>query len=275
MMPRLFIVVFLLLFVSNNYAWNSLGHQLVAQIAYDNLSPSAKKLIDRFNHDSDVVSSSTYFVKNATWLDRIRYHDVHWFDSLHYINTPFSKDETPLPPISNMNVVWGIQQALAVLSSPKSSQADKRLSLKILTHLVGDIHQPLHTITRVSQEFPKGDLGGNLFILARNPIGDNLHKYWDNGAGVLIGPSKIFQVRNKALQLEKKWSCQIPNKTMNPTQWIKESHELALNHAYTVSMHSLPNKKYQLQAQTISQKQILSAGCRLAFILNDIVKTPS
>lgn len=267
------IITFVFLFgIINSYAWNAMGHQLVAQIAYDNLTPEAKKLCNKYNRSYSAVAPGSSFVAAATWMDAIRANDIHWFDSLHYIDIPFSLDESSLPAPSEINALWGIKQALIVLSSEKSSLIDKGLSLRILTHLIGDIHQPLHTVTKVSKPLPQGDLGGNLFKLAHNPIGDNLHKYWDNGGGVLIGQTKKFQVKNKAHQLETKWSCELANKEKNPKQWINASHKIALKEVYNIAPDKIPGKSYQLNAQNITQKQILLAGCRLAYILNGLAE---
>jgi len=268
------ILCMVLLFVTfNSHAWNALGHRLVAQIAYDNLTPKARQMCDEYSRSLDSSSPGLKFVSAAVWLDQIRGNDVHWFDNLHYIDIPFSKDQTKLPPIQEVNSLWGIKQAIAVLSSQKSRLADKGLSLRILIHLVGDIHQPLHAVTKVSKRLPKGDLGGNLYYLRKNPIGNNLHQYWDNGAGVLIGQSKKFQLRNKALQLESKWSCKLANTKKTPYQWIKDSHQLAVTEVYAINSHKVPSKRYQLKAQNITQKQILYAGCRLATVLNNIANT--
>ncbi len=40
---------------------------------------------------------------------------------------------------------------------------EERLSyaIRLLIHFVGDIHQPLHAISRVDSKYPKGDAGGN------------------------------------------------------------------------------------------------------------------
>lgn len=264
---------FILFFLTcTSYAWNALGHQLVAQIAYDHLTPQAKKMCEDYNHYLDSFSPSPNFVASSAWLDQIRRNDIHWFDNLHYIDIPFTNDDTKLPSVQEANALWGIKQAILVLSSNKSSAFDKGISLRILTHLVGDIHQPLHTATKVSKQLPNGDMGGNLYHLTSNSIGNNLHQYWDNGAGILIGQSKKFQVRNKAEQLEKKWSCKQANIQKRPQQWIKESHQLAITQAYTISSHKTPSKRYQLKAQNITQKRILFAGCRLAVVLNDIAK---
>ncbi|WP_028384699.1 S1/P1 nuclease [Legionella moravica] len=266
------IITFVLVFNSClTFAWNAIGHQLVAQIAYDNLSPAAKKMCNQYNSAYNNLSgSASSFIQAATWLDAIRANDVHWFDSLHYMDIPFSFDETPLPPVQEMNALWGIKQAIKILSSDKSSLADKGLSLRILTHLIGDVHQPLHTVTKVSKRFPKGDLGGNLFPLAHNSIGDNLHKYWDNGAGSLTGQSKHFQIKNKARQLEQNWACSNADKKINPRKWINQSHQLALSKVYKTAQNRVPGKRYQLEAKNVSQKQIVLAGCRLATVLNSI-----
>lgn len=266
----IYIVLFFVLISSKCFAWNSMGHQLVAQIAYDNLTPEAKKMCNEYNRSYSVISPSPNFVAAAAWLDLIRASDVHWFDNLHYIDIPFSNDKTDLPAPQDLNALWGIKQAVSVLSSDKSSPSDKGLSLRILTHLVGDIHQPLHTATKVSKRLPNGDLGGNLFKLKKNPIGENLHQYWDNGGGILIGQRSATQIKNKALQLEQKWSCTVANQQKEPKQWIDSSHQLALTQVYATKQKTTPSKHYQLNAQNISQKQILFAGCRLANLLNKI-----
>jgi hypothetical protein len=269
-MYRIIYVGLLVLIAFNNYAWNALGHQLVAQIAYDNLTPKAKQMCDEYNNALNAFSPSPNFVVAATWLDQIRVNDIHWFDTLHYIDIPFSTTHSTLPPVQEVNALTGIKQATAVLLSNKSSLADKGLSLRILSHLIGDIHQPLHTVTKVSRRFPKGDFGGNLFFLAKNPIGHNLHQYWDNGGGVLLGQSKKFQVRNKALQLQKQWSCKLANNKKKPEQWVNDSHKIAIDQVYSLAPYRVPGKRYQLNAQNTSQKQILLAGCRLANVLNYI-----
>ncbi len=272
---RVFVALFFVFGIACSHAWNAMGHKLVAQIAYDNLTPAAKTMCDKYTRAYNTKASRVNFVSAASWMDSIRKKDVHWFDSLHYIDKPFTQDDSPLPAIQTPNALWGIKQALIVLSSDKASLADKGLSLRILTHLIGDIHQPLHTITQVSKRHPQGDLGGNLFPLAKNPIGDNLHKYWDNGGGILIGSSKEFQIQNKARQLQTRWSCSTTNKEKKPKQWINASHQLALNEVYGVAVNKTPGKNYQLKAQNITQKQILLAGCRLSSILNEIAQKQS
>lgn len=271
-MKRLLLLALCSILAHAGFAWNAMGHKLVAQIAYNNLTPEVKQLCNEYNKAYAKGTPKSTFVSNATWLDSIRAKDIHWFDTLHYIDIPFSNDETPLPTLQEVNALSGINHAITVLSSAKTSKADKGLSLRILTHLVGDIHQPLHTVTRVSKQLPQGDMGGNLFPLASNSIGSNLHKYWDNGAGILIGRNKKSQIELKARQLEEKWLCSQVDLHAKPEVWIKSSHQLALNEAYNTIPNKRPSKKYQLNVQRITEKQIALSGCRLAYILNSIIK---
>ena len=103
----------------------------------------------------------------------------------HFINTPYVEGPVvaPIqPPGTEYNVVWAIEQARNVLSNPDSSTLDKARQLRFLLHFVGDIHQPLHTASLYSAQFPDGDRGGNNFIVNGGNV-SNLHEFYDSGAG--------------------------------------------------------------------------------------------
>jgi len=53
------------------------------------------------------------------------------------------------------------------------------MALRLFIHLFGDIHQPLHCMNRVDQDWPEGDAGGNDFILPYHYDVDELHALWD------------------------------------------------------------------------------------------------
>ena len=52
--------------------------------------------------------------------------------------------------------------------------------MRLLIHYVGDIHQPLHGVSRVDSEYPKGDRGGNSFHVQTKNGAKNLHAVWDS-----------------------------------------------------------------------------------------------
>lgn len=52
--------------------------------------------------------------------------------------------------------------------------------LRLLIHYVGDIHQPLHAVSRYAKDFPTGDRGGNSFKITSKDGISNLHALWDS-----------------------------------------------------------------------------------------------
>ena len=184
------LVIFWLLFSPTAFTWNALGHRLIAQIATDQMTPHQRDILNQYNQALDKVYKPQTLVDAAVWLDLLRYQDIAWYTSMHYIDLPFSDDNSLLTPPEKINALWGIEHARLILLNKYSTHFDKGIALRILLHVVGDIHQPLHAATRVSTEFPKGDQGGNLVRLDNTPIAKNLHAYWDKGAGLLISKKR-------------------------------------------------------------------------------------
>ena len=55
---------------------------------------------------------------------------------------------------------------------------NKSVYLRMLIHFYGDLHQPLHNVSLVNEQFPQGDQGGNLFKIDLPGFKD-LHTFWD------------------------------------------------------------------------------------------------
>ena len=54
--------------------------------------------------------------------------------------------------------------------------------MRLVIHYIGDIHQPLHTVSEVDKYVPEGDRGGNLEHMP-DPTDSgvtNLHSVWDS-----------------------------------------------------------------------------------------------
>ena len=88
----------------------------------------------------------------------------------------------------NFNVTWSIGYMINTLKQNKTNpdqgvswSLGDSFNLRLLMHYVGDIHQPLHTVSRYSQDFPDGDMGGNLFMLTEKEGINELHALWDSG----------------------------------------------------------------------------------------------
>jgi hypothetical protein len=216
MKRKLFTVLTLilaLLLPQSVLAWNATGHQLVAAIAWDNMTPTARRnviallqaaprdacLLDMFPNDSRSmeVRQREFFMKTSIWADIVRprdddtracvrFHRANW----HYINyfwegvsgatgedAPQDREDIDIPEV---NIVERLK-LFRPFASCATSQEERATTLAWIVHMAGDIHQPLHTTARVTsrRNEQEGDQGGNLFKLGRSNNSPSLHSFWD------------------------------------------------------------------------------------------------
>jgi len=206
----------------------------------------------------------------------IGYSDLLRHKYWHFIDTPFSPDQTPLLPIPAPNAQTQIVAFRAVLSSSQPDEL-KSYDLVWLLHLIGDIHQPLHAVARVTHSNPKGDAGGNRVKL----FGDaapNLHSYWDDlpGFDCKFCNDRV-QCVNRAIVLGKSLSPAAPKAAHNldTATWVRESFELARTRVYRDPIASgdqpstiVPGSHYETQSFQLAKERVALAGARLAAVLN-------
>ena len=265
------IFLFLLITSSSVLSWCATGHKIIGQIAYDQLTPQARRYYAHLNQALNQQEHRYTLVAAAVWMDTL--FDPHYlsFKPMHYIDIPESTDDTPLPKIAAMNAVVAVNQAMETLKDKHASSEEQAIALRIILHVVGDIHQPLHTMTQVNALHPKGDRGGNDFHLGKNKIGNNLHRYWDKGGGFLNKKMSNAEVRHCAKELETQWMC--PSPDLELMHWVQASHSLAVRHAYAIKEYEIPSQEYESLVQRDTQQQLVFAGCRLALLLNHLVET--
>ncbi|MFC3909266.1 S1/P1 nuclease [Legionella dresdenensis] len=253
----------------NTYGWSAMGHRVIAQIALDHLTQEAKKLFLQYNNSIDKLS----FVEAAVWLDNVNYHNIRILKTIHYIDIPYIMDGIKPPALNPDNGITAIKSAVAILRDINSPDYMKGINTRIITHVVGDLHQPMHAVTLYSTEFKEGDMGGNLYCLQANSIAANLHGYWDKGGGLLNSHKKITSARitRVARKVEDKWPCpSVSGSQLAPETWANESYQLAITKAYKINYGQKPSHAYQNMVKQISEQRLALAGCRLASLLNQI-----
>jgi hypothetical protein len=197
------------------------------------------------------------------------YDDLLMHKYWHFMDTPFSTDGTPLPPIPTPNAQERIALFRTVLASSSPDKL-KSYDLVWLLHIVGDIHQPLHASTRVSQPDPDGDAGGNLVKLDCAKC--ELHFFWDD----LLGTQNDLKTVVKGARKLPKPKAALVAKT-DEKDWIAESFQEAQqvvyappvgpgNGPYTLSL------EYKEAAGRLAKQRVALAGARLAKLLNDELK---
>lgn len=278
---------FSLVFSNAAWAWNAGGHMMVAYIAEQRLNEHAKRQVDRLLQVSMPRSgASEDFVNAAHWADDVR--ELHEFDysrNMHFIDMAFSPDGTPLPAglPYDVNIVNALKYYLAILKS-QTSDKKRAEALRFIVHFVGDIHQPLHCVSRVTRDKPLGDKGGNEFqIYVEDEAGHRkltkLHSYWDGGLGSFpkygenFRPPSLTEIPLAAEMAVAENPDSMPDwkGVLDFQAWAKESHELALSVTYQgIFERSLASPVYIDRGIQTVNRQIAWAGYRLAALLNEV-----
>jgi hypothetical protein len=137
-----------------------------------------------------------------------------------------------------------------------ATPSDKALAYCWLFHLVGDLHQPLHTTALFSERFPTGDRGGNLIqtVQARN-----LHSLWDGLLGRQHRPNDVKREVAELRAVRTTWTI---NCGGSVEDWIEESHEVAKAVVYTPEVIAAAEQAGQGAKITLSQEYLTAAGER-------------
>jgi len=222
-------------------AWGGDGHSIIIRLAYNGLTPQQRRRFDEImrgasiHHEYDHLDrrrnrmvhedcQADTIEELASWADCVRYDP-----NPHYGSTrPYHFDDIPFyPPMP----AWGAwceehgcgTRALAVyfrtLGDRRSSPTERLEALAYVVHFVSDLHQPLHTITN-------NDNGGNSITVTVNGRETNLHSFWDSG---LLG---LAHRRNSdaeaAVLAGVRQNAAAWGQEMNPDNWVRESHEIAV-----------------------------------------------
>jgi hypothetical protein len=253
-MKKLLFLLLPLLSFGND--WGKTGHRIVGEIAERQLTEEVKEIVYDIL-DGESLSSV------STWADEMR-SNPNWrpYDKWHYVNLPLDI-EYPDANVPEENVVTIINKCITILKSPLSDKETKKFYLKYLIHLVGDLHQPMHT-GRYE------DYGGSKIPLKfkgrkGSETNTNLHVLWDSN---LIDDFKM-SFTEWANHLENK-NRKVEVKQKNVLDWTFESHGYAKDIYKNTPSNSYLSYDYIYKYQPVLEKRLYQAGKRLGNLINKI-----
>lgn len=236
------------------FAFGSLGHQLIAELAEQRLNERSKIQIKQLLGNESIADAATY-------LDRMRDNPSAFWQKKaprwHYVTAKnrYFPDSAPRHGDAYTAYVHYSQQ----LKNPRLSKSKRKLALYFVLHLVADLHQPLH----VGNGFDKG---GNTISVKFNGRRSNLHYVWDSGLLKQAGYSKTLWRKRLNHIISK-------NKSKNwqqalPLQWIQES--IVLRKKIYPKQTSLDRRYYKKFSPMLEQR-MAQASVRLAAQLNQFL----
>ena len=156
--------------------------------------------------------SLVLFMQAARWADDVRMTDKQYHRALwHYINWPFKPEGQPASVQTKepepVNILTAMAENEGVMKNGSSDAERRAIALAWLFHLVGDIHQPLHTAQLFTADYPQGDRGGNEICVRVTEGGQpmDLHRFWD---AVITSSQNLTRLQNEATALRNRQEFQ-------------------------------------------------------------------
>ncbi|WP_129775287.1 S1/P1 nuclease [Peristeroidobacter soli] len=280
-------------------AWSRPGHMVTAAIAYDELSAQDRRVIDRIvalaeKHPDRgafevAVGRATgdergrrLFLELARWPDDAR-GSIHDHPTWHYWSRPIVDKSSPPPqvpkdvPQGSANEAFALN--LSVASDSRAAAGERAVALAWIFHLVGDMHQPLHSVSQVSKRFPEGDRGGSLqFVLDpvdKAPV--SLHWYWDDRVSRDGEPELALKNAEDLMRRvpRTQFMLQPFRSAAEFSEWAKESYQLGDAVAYGPELRASDaaktapeqSKSYLDQSLEVAEQRLTLAGYRLTEVL--------
>ena len=168
-----------------------------------------------------------------------------------------------MPGNPDGDVLKAVTTLVAELKAGGLPSEEETLKLKMLIHLVGDMHCPMHA-GRLS------DIGGNLRPVLMFGKKTNLHSAWDTA---------IPEAARKWSYTE--WQEQIDRLTDDeamliqagePYDWLKETHAICVGIYADSPEGTKISYDYVYKYTPVIELQFLRGGYRLARLLNEIYR---
>ena len=186
-----------------------------------------------------------------------RYND---FYTWHYVNMPFGVKYEDSEKNEKGDLVSGIEKCKQVLLDKNSSKDDKAFYLKLLVHLIGDLHQPMH-VGR------KEDKGGNTIQVQWFGSGTNLHSVWDSKMIDSFDMS-YTELASNTSEISKEQVAELQKGTI--VDWVNDTHKLTRQVYANVKPNDNLRYSYSYDNFETVRSQLQKGGIRLAKVLNDL-----
>ncbi|MFV0390633.1 MAG: S1/P1 nuclease [Paludibacteraceae bacterium] len=236
------------------FAFDAIGHRIIADIAYENLNCRTRKNVDR-------ILGKRGMIYLSTWADEVRSDKSYAYSyNWHFQNLKDNMSQAELKFLLNNPKSEGehLFFALDSLFQVRKKDNTNTEALKFLVHFVGDLFQPMH----LGRE---EDLGGNTIYVSWFCRDIRLHQLWDTQIFELqkMSYAEYSQyIRDKFAHEKKKFQKQTLTEAIWETYKLREK-------IYAYDYTNLNAYNYMYQFNDDIDSRLFSAGIQLANVLNN------
>ena len=239
-------------------AWGTTGHRICGQIAESYLTPKAHAAVHAIlGHESIAMASN--------WADFIKSDPSYsYLSSWHYVdlNKAYTYPELVdfLNQDNNVDAYTKLNFLIGELKKKDISKPNRLLYLRMLIHIVEDVHQPMHVAHA-------DDKGGNDFKVTWFNSSTNLHSIWDSQ---LIDFQQLSYTEYAAA-INHTTPAEVTEWQSAPiSKWLFESNQIAEILYTDIKPEDNLSYKYNFTHIDTLNRQLLKAGVRLAGVLNQL-----
>lgn len=276
-------------------AWSRPGHMVTAAIAWRDLedAPALRARIadllaahpDRAPFEVAIDRSTgeeqarRRFYECARWPDDARgtpYDHPTW----HYAARALEREGRAAPTAVKGSAIEAFALNISVLYDPSATKADKAVALCWVLHIVGDLHQPLHTGELFSRDYPDGDRLGALEYLRPSPGAEpvTLHWYLDDS---VHQSGTLASVEARAAELVAGYpEASAENDPLAVSRWAyEESFPMLRSIVYGSRLRSTRTPEtapvvidnYRQLVRHAAEQRVIRAGHRIAMVLKALL----
>ncbi|WP_341679384.1 S1/P1 nuclease [Niveibacterium sp. SC-1] len=251
---------------NTSWAWGAQGHHITGRVAEAFLAPRTRIAIQ------DLLGGET-LADASTWMDQEKRPLGPAKAQWHYSNQAVCGAPAIRCPRGNC-LTTRLPALIEEVGDARLSQAQRAAALRMVIHLMGDLHQPLHVANNE-------DRGGNdvtvIFAGARKALERNLHEVWD---------VELVKQELRGISEEQYAEQLIVSAKTNLDairrgglgEWSSHGYTLAREVAYadlpgwqcsrTPPTVSTLDARYLTTGRAVVRAQLRDAGVRLADVLN-------
>lgn len=254
-MKRLVIALLSLLTVLDGFAWGQKGHDVTACVAEHHLTKRAARRIAAV-----LGGYSPVYVSN--WLDSASHTPEYAYTKTwHYLNVDEGETLASMPKNPDGDVLKAVTELVSNLKSGRLTPDEEQVQLRMLIHLVGDMHCPMHA-------GHLSDLGGNRVPVTWFGEATNLHSVWDTSLVEAAHRWSHSEWQREIDRLSAAEAAAVASGT--PADWMEETQRLCTEVYATTPAESSLSYDYVSQYAPVVERQFVRGGLRLARLLNEI-----
>ncbi len=243
--------------VPDAFGWGQKGHDVVACIAECHLSRRAARRVTRALEGHSPV----YY---ANWMDNASHTPEYAYSSTwHYANIDEGYTYETMPRNEAGDIVTALHDIIDDLRKGGLTPEEENIRLRMLVHLVGDLHCPMHA-------GHKSDLGGNTVSVLYFDTPTKLHTIWDTQLVESAHKWSYTEWQRQIDRVTRKQEKELSDGTVE--EWFAETAAICAEIYKELPEGTKLSYDHVAKYAPVIEDQLLKGGLRLARILNYIYR---